>query len=413
MTRDLCRTKGKPKADWDPLDEATLTDPFLEYARLRERCPVPHSDRYGGFWMLTRYEDVAKAARDHTSFPSSDRILVQQPPVSLVPITMNPPDHTRYRRLLNKYFSPARMEALEPILRRYVIELLEPLVEAGRGEMVADFCLLLPIRAFCAAFNVPEERWDEVLAFQEEARAMSDRLIFGSVDGFEDEEVVPAALIEMSRALVELRRREPLGVEEDMASGLLAAGESEEMAVEIITMMFVAGHDTTKSALSSSLYALATDQELQARLRREPQLIPQAVEEILRLRPPLHHLARTPAEDAEIAGARIPAGEPVALNYASANRDEAAFPEAGRCMIDRQPNRHLTFGHGVHKCIGAPLARLELRLTLEELLSRTEALAPDGDFELMEVPFETGAVRLPMRMTKQGSRNGAEGEDPF
>ncbi|HTX07375.1 MAG TPA: cytochrome P450 [Solirubrobacteraceae bacterium] len=369
---------------------------------------MAHSDRYGGFEMLTRFDDVVRAARDYQRFRSNSRAFVHGPPVDFVPLSLNPPEQTKYRRRLNRYVSPERMAALEPALHEQVVELLAPLLAKGGGDLAREFAEVLPTRALCMFLHMPRERWDAIQTLQAQmieavlCMAADETISLSGTD--EDvstaEAQLFAALDGAIEHLVELRRAEPLDPEIDMISGLLADEEiSDDVVAAVAVLMFSAGSDTTYSALTSAVHHLAHDQDDQQRLREDPGLIDSAVEEFLRLYPPLHHLARTVEGEVTIGGELIPDTSLVALNWAAANRDPAAFPDPDICRLDRQPNRHLTFGHGVHKCLGAPLSRLEMRVALQELLDATESFTATEDPIRRNEPFATGYIRLPIQLT--------------
>ena len=304
-------------------------------------------------YTLTRYEDVRAATLDHKRFRSGQPFIAMPDFTQSIPIGLNPPEHAAYRRLLNKYFVPARMAELEPVVTSYVNEHLDELLEGGRGEFVTQFASPLPARVPCAFCTCPTAPGRTSLGTSKTLASMRDdpqkvsEVVFGLFAGYVTE-------------LVAQRHRVPLDPESDLISGIMAAeidGRplSDEELVAIGVQIIAAGHGTTTDGLSGSAYRLATNPDIQARLRRDPSLIPTAVEEFLRLEIPLTEMGRTAAEDIELHGRTIPAGCPVALNFGSANRDVAEFPHPDACIVDRTPNRHLTFGHGVHKCVGAPL----------------------------------------------------------
>jgi cytochrome P450 len=209
-----------------------------------------------------------------------------------------------------------------------------------------------------------------------------------------------------ARKVVELvaeRRTNPLDPQRDLVSGILAAEMegaplAEDAIVAIGVQVIAAGYSTTSDAMAGAIYRIATSPEIQARLRRDPALIPAAVEEFLRLEVPLPELGRTAGEDMELHGRAVAAGCPVALNFGAANRDAEEFPHPEACIIDRTPNRHLTFGHGVHKCVGAPFARLELRVALEQLLARTADISLAGRAEPSPAGFSGGFKALPISL---------------
>ncbi|SFU07708.1 Cytochrome P450 [Geodermatophilus amargosae] len=349
---------------------------LAEYQRLREECPVAWSDEHGGYWSLTRYADVREAARQPRTFASGAPIIAWPDFDNQIPISLNPPEHATYRRLLNRYVSKDAMARLEPTIRAFVVEDLDPLLAAGEGDIVTGLCQPLPARALAALLNLPDSAHVE---FVEQFR------------GFErvgwDPEKINAVIGQMFESavseVVAERRARPLDPETDMLSGVLAAeidGQplSEETVVHIGVQMFVAGHATTADALATTMYRLATNPDIQMELRRRPEKIPTAVEEFLRIETPLQSIARTAVHDVELHGRTIRAGDRVALHYAAADLDPETFEHPSACIIERSPNPHLAFGAGAHLCYGAPLARLEMRLAMEEILARTSEIRLAG-----------------------------------
>ncbi|MGR7025776.1 cytochrome P450 [Geodermatophilus sp. URMC 62] len=368
---------------------------LAEYQRLREQCPVAWADDHGGFWTLTRHADVKEAARQPGTFASGAPFIMMPNFGDQIPISLNPPEHAAYRRLLNPYFSREAMDRLEPTIRGFVVEALEPLVSAGEGDVVSGFCQPLPARALAALLNLPDAAYIELIE---------------QIAGFErmgwDPGKVGAVIAEVfgnhiGRVVAE-RRARPLDPGTDLLSGVMAAevnGQplSDDIVIQIGVQLIAAGHATTADALSGVMYRLATNPDIQMELRRYPEKIPTAVEEFLRIETPLPEIARDATQDVELHGRTIRAGDRVALNYGAANRDPEAFEHPSACIIDRTPNDHLAFGSGIHKCLGAPLARLELRLALEEVLSRTSEISLAGPGVQTTGLILTGFTSLPLR----------------
>jgi cytochrome P450 len=364
------------RVDWNPLEVVTGEELFPVYEGLRGRCPVAQTDAYGGFWTLTRYEDVVSAAKDTETFESRQPFVERPGTPEFIPLSTNGERHTYFRRLLAPYFTPARIRALEPRVRELVAEHLAPVLDAGGGDVAAELAGPLPARVLCAFLNVPDEEW---VAMKE----LSARVAGVIGQGAAAQVAVTDAFLEKATELVAQRRLAPLDPSEDVFSGLLAA-ERDGEALDDATIAHVgwqliaAGHSTTTRALTVAIHHLAAHGAEQARLRADRELIPAAVEELLRIGPPLHVLGRHTTRQVELHGVPLAEGELVGLAFAAANFDEDAFPRAQECDLARKPNRHLTFGVGPHICIGAPLARLELRVALDELLDRTASFELDG-----------------------------------
>ncbi len=388
--------------DWVPEERdysngIRSSDWIGELDRLRQQCPVAHSDMFGGFHTLSRYADVSKAALDFKTYRAG-RPFIRVPEMKgLVPSGLNPPEHGIYRRVLNKYFTPERMDAIRPRLRQYVVDGLQPLVDRGEGDIVQELCQPYPARALSALMNLGDDAHHELMShftkFAEvgwDPAAMND-LMF-------------KVFAEHITKVVAERRQSPLDPEQDILSGIMAMeidGEPmpDATAVAVGVALIGAGHATTADALSVSIYRLAVDPYLQARLRREPELIPQAIEEFLRLESPLPERGRFASTDIELHGRTIPEGALVALNFGAANLDPEEFQNPEACIITRSPNRHLAFGHGAHKCAGAPLARVELAVALEELLSRTKNFELAGATQNAPGLMLNGIALLPLRLT--------------
>ncbi|HWU09290.1 MAG TPA: cytochrome P450 [Streptomyces sp.] len=393
-------------ADWEPEQDrggnargggSRSPQRLAEYDRLRQGCPVAWADDLSGHWTLTRFADVAEAARKPGTFESGEFFILPIPEGGRqIPITLNPPEHTVFRRMLNRYFTKERMDGLEPLIRSYAREHLAPILRAGGGDVVPALCQVLPARTLAALMNLPDAASDELLAQIASFEKM----------GWDPEKVAPVifgVFASYIGQLVAERRKQPLDPDLDLISGAMAmeldgAPLPDEDVIGIGTQMIAAGHATSADALGGAIYRLATNPDVQMRLRRQPELIPTAVEEFLRLETPLPELGRRATEDVELHGRTIRAGELVALNYAAANRDPEAFEHPESCIIDRSPNRHLSFGSGMHKCLGAPLARLELRVVLEELLAATTEISLGGATEETPGLILAGFTTLPIRV---------------
>jgi cytochrome P450 len=384
--------------DFNPLEPETFDSPYSQYRDLRARCPVAHSNAWGGFWALTRYQDVRDALVASDVFITSKQNVV--PKLAFTgrrpPLHLDPPEHTPYRRALNPLLKPERIAALEPMIQQTACNLLKPLVAAGHCDLCADYSSHLTIRVFAEWMKVPEEM---VVDLQHMGRAYN--IAVQSADGQMVRET-SLKLYEIARAMIEQRRQHPLDPATDPTTALLAArvdGEPfpDEMILGTIRQVLVVGIIAPTIVVGSIAVHLARNQDLQRQLREDLTLMPRAIEEFLRLYTPYRGFARTANRDVVINGRKIREGEPIALLYASANRDEAVFANADQFVLDR-PNiaEHLAFGMGPHVCAGVPLARLQLRVAIEELLKG----APG--FELAAEPVQTrfpeiGALAVPLK----------------
>ncbi|OBK35646.1 cytochrome [Mycobacterium sp. 1245111.1] len=339
------------------------------YAVMRENGPFSHQDvpflgqTPGGAWVATRYDDCYEILRDWRSFSSKP---VGGNPTSFgdIVINLDPPRQQQLRKVLNPYFSPGRMKDLEPQVRAITDGLIDNFIESGRGDL-ADVAWQQPgIVFFRHLLGMPVE---DVPLYIEAADL--------GLNG-ESEEIRIDAMTKLYlrvRDEIDKRRSEP--PRDDLIDVLLAAeidGEklSFDDAVANALLLVQAGLETTSSAMSFAFYYLGTHDSERDRLVHDPGLMPTAIEEFIRYAGSVHGLHRSVAEDVELSGQKFCPGETVVVNYAAANRDAREFVEPDKCILDRQANRHLGFGAGVHRCLGSNLARLEFRVGVEQTLNR-------------------------------------------
>jgi len=373
MTDTLQSGKPDIEDDFDPLREE---DVAAKHAAMRAQCPVAHV-RNGAahFWALTRYADVTAAARDTAGFVNGKRTRFKG---RRPPLESDPPEHTQWRKLLNPCFSPRRIEAFEPVSRKLAIALIEPLVAAGGGDTAHDLARPLPPQVLLSFLGQPVGDWERVkdcceLAYLDRSDDPADRAKFDAAN---------ETLWDYSHAAVAARNEPRADPTTDLIAALFAGVREFENGTELVAgvvrLLLAAGHDSTTSALSICLHYLARRPEDQARLRADPAKLRVAIEEMLRFETPVIAMPRIVAQDTEIEGRSLKTGDRAMLYYAAANRDGTAFADADRCLIDRSPNPHLAFGLGIHSCVGAPLARQEIRVALEELLTRTRSFTLAG-----------------------------------
>lgn len=386
------------KADFDPLAPETFDSPQDDYRRLRRDCPVAYSAAWGGFWALMRHVDVAAAAADSKLFITSKQNVV--PKVAFTgrrpPLHLDPPEHTPYRRALSPLLTEKRVARMEPVIRRICADLLVPLVARGRGDICEEFSARMPIEVFAHWMNLDP---GPAKALAEVGRRYNIAVQSNDMDATRETSLL---LYDMARAVVTSRKAAPLDPDQDATSALLAARVDgkplpDEMIVGTIRQVLVVGIIAPTVVIGSIAVHLSRDRELQARLRAEPALVGPAVEEFLRLYTPYRGFARTATQDICLHGRTIPAGEPIALVYASANRDGEVFADPESFRLDRPNMREsVAFGRGPHMCLGSGLARLELTVALEELLSHTRGFCVDGPVVPTRFP-EIGALKVPLR----------------
>jgi len=358
------------RQDFDPHDPEYALNPWEHFKRLRAECPVSHSDRYdGGFWILSKYEDVKAVSLDPERFSSDGDLMVPSTHMGwkLLPIQCDPPLTAEYRRVINHVFHVRAVRELEPLVRRWTVEAIDGFSERGTCDLVPELAYPVPAKVTTHLMGWPVDEWETVL------HAIKD---FTTRAPDEPERAEALGGVESLRARVienvELRRHER---GDDLASHLLAAEVegrplTRDEIVGVMMMVIFGGVDTTVASIGNMLHYLDLDRELRSKLIADPALIPAAVEELLRYEPPIQGFARIPTRPCVLGGEKIPAGEKVLMLFGSANHDEDVFESPGEVRIDRPSNPHLTFGVGVHRCQGATLARMELRVVLEEVLRR-------------------------------------------
>lgn len=371
------------------LDAETL---WNQYAKMQQQGPVVRSEMHGGFWMLTHYEDVDRVARDPETFSSaSGHLIPEKGNLRVIPIDYDPPMHGQYRALMSRLLS--RVRDIEPEVRGYLSTLVDSLTARRKCELVSELALPLPLWVLARFVGLSESALQVLRGVTED---MWNR--------------VNNEALESARAsLYELMGQE---LDRHTASGDYIAWLTEEArvddrlvtheeAVSVLVSFAIAGHETTLNAVGNLLYDLATVPGLQRRIHEEPEIIPFVVEESLRLRAPAQLYARTVTKDSEIHGTKLKAGDKVFLAYAAANRDPKVYENPDRFDPDRfRPERktspHLSFGRGIHLCVGASLARMEMRNLLEELRERPMfSLTEEAIFSHLEGGHHMGPRSLP------------------
>lgn len=357
----------RPKPDWDPTSLEVQRDQRAAYDEMRQRCPVAYSEFMG--WSLFRHEDVLRVLHDHKSFSSAVSQHLS------VPSGMDQPEHTVYRRIIEPYFSVERMAAFEPACRGITRELVRGLSARAEVEFMAEVALPFAVHAQCAFLGWPAALHKTLIHWidrSHEATLGQDRKKLSEI-ALEFEAIIDD--------LLETRRDTGAGPETDLTAALMHEKvwdrtlSNEELAS--ILRNWTAGEIGTISAAAGILAQfLAEHPDVQKQLRAQPTLLPAAIEEILRIHGPLVSNRRVTTRPVEIGGRSIAAEERVTLMWISANRDERVFEQPDRFRLDRDQSKNLLWGAGIHVCPGAPLAQLEMRLLLEELLSHTAGIGP-------------------------------------
>jgi cytochrome P450 len=390
-------------APLDLFEGAFWRDPYPAYAELRADTPVRHVQLPDGpVWVVSRYEDVRAALTDprfskdwRYTLPADARDGQPAAPVPMM-ILMDPPGHTRLRKLVSRSFTARRMTELRPRVRRYADELLDAIAADGPVDLIAEYAALLPVRVICELLGVPEADREEFTAW---SRTMIDE------GAQEESHAASAAMFGYLGTLVDAKRAEP---DDALLSALVEVSDdgdrlSVEELVAMAMLLLIAGHETTVNLIGNGTYGLLTNPDQLARLRAEPALLASAVEEFLRWDAPVQSPpVRFLSEDVEVAGTTIPAGSVVMLSLAAANRDGEKFPEPDALRVDRDASGHVAFGYGVHFCLGAQLARIEGQEAFGALLSRFPdiALAVDpAEVVHRRSTLVRGLTELPVRLT--------------
>jgi cytochrome P450 len=360
-------------------------------ARMREVCPVGHSEEHGGYWVVTRYDDVMTAAQDWETYSSAHGLSIPAAPIAIrnIPVEVDPPQQRLYKRIVNPYFTPAAVGEWEGQTRQLVNRLVDGFVEVGRCEFMTDFARPYPALSFFdVALNAPPDDVEKVAYMASKSSTPSDP---------EAAECWAGLAAWITDFVAKRRNDSPRG---DVVDGIISAqidGRpiTDEEIIGTIQLLILGGLETTAGALGHIFVRFCRQPEIPALLRDRPELIPKAVEELLRLDGPFISVGRTAMRDAELSGRHIAAGDKVLIHWGSANRDAEEFPDPESFDLDRERNRHLAFGLGPHRCLGSNLARMNLRIALEELLGRLDDIRlQDG----IEIEYHSTLTRSPLRV---------------
>jgi cytochrome P450 len=386
--------KNEHLPHWDPTSEEVIRDQRAAYDSMRRKCPVARSS---AGWTLFRHDDVCRVLEDHETFSNAVSQHLS------VPNGMDPPEHTHYRSIIEPYFSAERMQVFEPRCREIARKLFANLPTSGEVEYMSLVAESFAVGVQCSFLGWPEALRDTLVDWMrhnQRATLAQDR----------------TALAELAREfealiddLIEVRRKAAAGPDADITASLMHEKvwgrplSNEELAS--ILRNWTAGEIGTISAASGILaHFLASHPDVQAQLRHQSDLLPSAIDEILRIHGPLVSNRRVATKAVEIGGKKIAEGERITLNWISANRDEEVFGNPDDFRLDRNPKQNLLYGAGIHVCPGAPLARLELRVLSEELLAATRQVAlSHGEKPTLAVYPASGFSALPLKLCLCGA----------
>jgi cholest-4-en-3-one 26-monooxygenase len=382
--------------------------PHAYLAHLRRHDPVHWQEEPGGpgFWAITRYEDCVTVNRDYERFSSAaqgtmpfemdaDEIAQQ----GLMMLNMDPPLHTRYRRLVNKGFTPRMVRDLEESIHLAADSIIDEVIERGTADFVTEISAELPLQVIAELLGVPQE--DRHRMFE-----WSNRMVGNEDPEYQDQtELALTSAMELYAYASELFAKKRIDPHADLMSALTTVeieGERlSDMELELFFLLLtVAGNETTRNLMSGAMHAFFEHPEQWQRLVQDRSLLPSAVDEMLRFVTPVMNFRRTAMVDTELSGTRIAAGDKVVFFHASANRDEDIFTDPDTFDIGRDPNPHIAFGGGgPHFCLGANLARMEIRVMFEHLLDRVPDIAQAGDVQRLQSQFINGVKHLPVTFT--------------
>ncbi len=379
------------------------TDPYPAYTKLRQSAPVTRLEQDGTeTWLLTRYKDVRAALADprlskdwrHT-LPPEQRADAPGPAVTMM-VLMDPPDHTRLRRLVSLAFTVRRMEGLRPRVRQISHELIEALPTSGPVDILAHYAFLLPVLVICELLGVPPEDRGDFAAW-------SNTVLDESAPGKGAEAM--GKLHTYLSDLIEVKREQP---DSGLISALIGHADEDKLShselVGMSLMLLIAGHETTVNLIGNGLLALLTHPDQLALLREDPDLLQPAIEEFLRWESPVHSISTFyTTEDVEYSGVTIPGGSVVHLSLAAANRDPERFADADELRIDRTDSGHVAFSHGLHHCLGAQLARVEGQEAIRALITTRPDMvlgAAPADLAYRHSRIVRGLKELPVLLSK-------------
>jgi len=395
--------------DLTDLDFFVRGDMYEAFKLLRQRDPVHWQQRQPGrsFWSLTRYEDVLAVYRDAENFSSALGVTLYfgkpepaRSGMGRMMIMTDPPRHAKVRQVVSRRFTPRAVAPYEGRIRQIASEIVDSVIERGECDFVVDVAAKLPTAAICELMGIQREHWDLMFTIANQSVGRHDEEYSMGRTGRDTMYDAQAQAAEFFIKEAEKRRRKPT---DDLISAIVHGSVMGEALAppDIVAncwMLILGGQETTRNAISGAMLALVQNSDEREKFYADP-VAPLAIEEFLRWTTPVTHIMRTAVSDVTIRGEKIRAGDRVVLWNASANRDEAQFPDPDRFDVQRSPNEHLAFGYGEHFCLGANLARLEMRVMFEELARRIPDIEIAGPVERLRSNFVAGIKHMPVRFT--------------
>jgi len=400
--------------------DLTKAETFVEavphewFAYLRQNAPVwwHEEDEGPGFWCVTKYDDCVTVNRDYDTFSSArkatfiwdmpEEAVEQQ---RLMMLNMDPPLHTRYRRLVNKGFTPRTISQLEQKIHATADDIIDAVIEKGEADFVTDIAAELPLVVIADLLGVPQEDRHNMFDWSNRMIGRSDAEYADEGAVLDDPEFASNAAMELYAYAADLYSKKRLDPHEDLMSVLtqveVEGDKLSELELELFFLLLtVAGNETTRNLISGAMYTFFQNPDQWARLRHDRSLMPKAVEEMLRYVTPVMNFRRQTTKPTELRGQKIDADQKVVFFHISGNRDEDIFENSQVFDIGRSPNPHMAFGGGgPHFCLGANLARMEIRVMFEHLLDRMPDMHQDGELQRLQSSFINGTKHLPVAFT--------------
>ncbi|MFH5824653.1 cytochrome P450 [Georgenia sp. AZ-5] len=384
--------QGTRRPDFRNYELQFGANPWDDYRALMQDGGVAYAAEHNGFWAVLSYEAVREAAADPGRFTTTGGASIPRttdPEYPAIPLELDPPDNREYRRLLQDGLRPAQVAAFEPMLRARVTACIDAFCERGEADLRAELGKPIPILTLADLLGLPEDDakefqgWVDAFvsaASSDNSQAMQEAV--GKILGYIHQKVAEATEQPVPGLLSDL-------VNSEIAGERLNPGKAAGMAF----LLIAAGAETTINGISSAMYTIGSRPELRDRLAADPSLIPAAIEEVLRTDSPVHYMGRTAVSTFEFRGRTMEAGERVALMWGAANHDATKFPDPDKFDVDRDARGHLAFGHGVHRCVGEHLARLEMKVCIEEVLRRLPDFRTLDPLEISRDSFSSRGPR--------------------